>query len=109
MQIRPQYLNAKMVNTLSSKYKKDIATITELVDAFDPCGLIKSGSPPDEYECLTQQLLSCIYNNKSAQEIKELIIHEVDHHFGMPVTKLYEQEYHNHITDFIHQIERTFR
>jgi len=51
-------MEAKMSKELKSKYKKDFATLTELVNDFDPCGLIKSGASIDEYDCLTQQLLS---------------------------------------------------
>ncbi len=46
-------MGAKMDKELKSKYKKDFAALTELVNAFDPCGLIKVGAPLDEYDCLT--------------------------------------------------------
>ena len=71
-----------MSKELKSKYNKnDFATLTELVNDFDPCGLIKGDAPLDEYDCLTQHLLSYIYNNRTPQEIKDLIIHEVDEHY----------------------------
>ena len=101
-------MEAKMNKELKSKYKNDFATLTKLVNDFDPCGLIKSGAPLDEYDCLTQQLLSYIYNNRTRQEIKELIIKEVDEHFGMPVEKEYEVKYHNQIDKFIDTLRQTF-
>jgi len=101
-------MEVKMNKELNSKYKNDFVTLTELINDFDPCGLIKGGAPLDEYHCLTQQLLSYIYNNKTRQEIKDLIIHEVDEQFGMPVEKKYEVKYHNQIDKFIDTLEQTF-
>jgi hypothetical protein len=101
-------LEAKMDKELKSKYKKDFATLTRLINDFDPCELIKGGAPLDEYDCLTQQLLSYIYNNRTRQEIKDMIIREVDEHFGMPVENDYEIQYHNQINKFIDTIEQTF-
>jgi len=97
-----------MDKELKSKYKKDFAALTELVNAFDPCGLIKVGAPLDEYDCLTQQLLSYIYNKRTRQEIKELIIKEVDEHFGMPVEKEHEVKYHIQIDTFIDTLKQEF-
>ena len=53
-----------MNNGLKRKYKKDFAVLTELINSFDPCGLIGGGTPKDEYDCLAQQLISFIYNKK---------------------------------------------
>jgi len=101
-------MKAKLNKELKSNYKNDFAALTKLVNDFDPCELIKGGAPLDEYDCLTQQLLSSIYNNKSRQKIKDLIIHEVDEHFGMHVEKEYEIKYHNQIDKFIDSLEQTF-
>lgn len=98
----------KMDKELKSKYKKDFVALTKLVNDFDPCGLIKCGAPLDEYDCLTQHLLSYIYNNKTRQEFKDMIIREVDEHFGMPVEKEYEVKYHKQIDEFIDTLEQTF-
>ncbi len=73
-----------------------------------PCGLIKGGAPSDEYNCLTQQILSSIYNKKSRQEIKKLIIHEVDHHFEMPVEEKYKAKFNDSIDKFLTNLEQTF-
>ena len=99
---------AIMDQKLKSKYKKDFATLTKLVIAFDPCGLIFGGAPLDEYDCLTQQLLSSIYNGKTRLEIKEQIIYEVDHHFDMPVSKEYEAQFHKDIDKFIDTLKEYF-
>ncbi len=80
-----------MDKALKQKYKTDFATLTELVNSFDPCGLISSGAPSDEYDCLTQQLLSFVYSNKTRDEMKELILHEVEHHYGTPDIETLEE------------------
>lgn len=97
-----------MSNELKAKYKTDFATLTKLVNSFDPCGLIEGGAPPDEYNCLTEKILSSIYKKKTAQEIKELIIHEVDHHFEMPVEVKHKAKFNDSIDKFIMSIEQTF-
>lgn len=101
-------MEAIMNKELKSKYKSDFATLNKLVSDFDPCGLIKSGAPLGEYDCLTQQILSYIYNNRTRQEIKELIIKEVDEHFGMTIEREYEVKFHNQIDKFIDNLEQTF-
>ena len=97
-----------MNNELKAKYKTDFPALTKLINSFDPCGLIEGGAPSDEYDCLTQQILSFIYNKKSRHEIKELIIHEVDHHFGMPVNEKNKLKFSDDIDKFIMNIEQTF-
>lgn len=82
-----------MDKPLKQKYKADFATLTELVNSFDPCGLISGGAPSDEYDCLTQQLLSSVYSRKAREEMKELILHEIEHHFGTPDLATLEEPY----------------
>jgi effector-binding domain-containing protein len=67
---------------LKHKFKQDFNKVQEFVNEFDPCGLIYTGAPIDEYDCLTHQLLSAVYNGKTRIEIKDLILHEIEHHFG---------------------------
>jgi hypothetical protein len=64
------------------KFKNDFKIIQQLINLLDPCGLVKGGAPIDEYDCLTTQILSGLYQNKSKQEIADSIINELDHHFG---------------------------
>ncbi len=71
-----------MNKALKQKYKADFSILTELINSFDPCGLIGGGAPSNEYDCLTQQILNSVYNKRSRQELKELIHHEIEHHFG---------------------------
>jgi hypothetical protein len=43
---------------LKLKFKQDFDKAQSFVNDFDPCGLIYSGAPNDEYDCLTTQLKS---------------------------------------------------
>jgi len=71
-----------MNKELKAKYKQDFNKVLSLINEFDLCGLIKGGAPPDEYDCLADQILSCLYKKQSRSEIKELIINELVKHFG---------------------------
>jgi len=95
---------------LKHKFKQDFNQVQKFVNEFDPCGLISGGAPIDEYDCLTHQLLSAVYNGKTKTEIKDLILHEIEHHFETPdfetlkescKTKLY-----NDIESLIDKLER---
>ena len=96
-----------MDKEIKKKYKTNFAVLAKLVNSFDPCGLIKGGAPSDEYDCLTEQILSSIYNKKSTQEIKELIIHKVNCHFEMPVEEKHKAKFNDSIDKFIVDIEQT--
>ncbi len=101
-----------MDKALKQKYKTDFATLTELVNTFDPCGLIEGGAPPDEYDCLTEKLLSCAYNKKTRQEMKEMILHEIEHHFGTPdltvLDEPYKTQFYNDLDKLLNDIEKKF-
>jgi hypothetical protein len=70
---------------------------------FDPCGFIHYGAPIDEYDCLTNQLLSAAYASKTRNEIKDLILHEIEHHFGTPDLEILDEP---HKTNFYNDIEK---
>ncbi len=101
-----------MDKVLKQKYKTEFAAMTALVNTFDPCGLIEGGAPPDEYDCLTEKLVSSVYNKKSRQEIKDLIIHEIEHHFGTPdltvLTEPYKTQFYNDLDNLLTNIEKYF-
>jgi hypothetical protein len=67
---------------LKVKFKKDFTLVQDLFNSFDPCGLIQGGAPVDEYNCLTTQILSGLYQNIPKEELADLIITELDQHFG---------------------------
>jgi hypothetical protein len=87
------------------KYKDDFVIVQSLFNLLDPCGLIKSGSPIDEYDCLTTLILSVLYQNKSKQDIEDLIITELDHHFGT-INKLEISDvFRDDLNKFINEIK----
>ena len=65
-----------------AKYKSDFKNVQNLVNDFDPCGFIIGGATKDEYDSLTNILLSSIYNNKSKLEIQKIIIDEIENYYG---------------------------
>jgi hypothetical protein len=97
---------------LDGKSKNDFEKIQEFLNMFDPCGLISLGAPEDEYDCLTIQLLSSIYNRKTKTEIKELILHEIEFHFGTPDLEILEEPYktnfYNDLETFIDKLKQHF-
>jgi hypothetical protein len=101
-----------MDKAIKQKYKADFATIVELVNSFDPCGLIGGGAPSDEYDCLTQQLLSSVYSNKTRQEMKDLIIHEIEHHFGTPdlatLDEPYKTQFYTDLDKLLNDLDEKF-
>lgn len=72
------------ITELKQQFKQDFDKAQSFVNEFDPCRLIYTEAPIDEYYCLTTQLLSAVYNRKTRTEIKDLILHEIEHHFETP-------------------------
>ena len=95
---------------LKHKFKQDFNKVREFVNEFDPCGLISGGAPIDEYDCLTHQLLSSVYNGRTRTEIKDFILHEIGHHFEThnPETlkEPYKTNLYNDIEMLIDKLER---
>ena len=83
----------KMNNELKIKYETDFNKIRLHVNEFDPIGLIKGGAPIDEYDCLTNKILSNLYKKTPREEIKKIIIHEIEDHFGAGNLNKFEEPY----------------
>src|SRR6267154_2571952 len=79
------------MNDLKSKYKQDFEQIRTHMNEFDPCGLIALGSPIDEYDYLTNKILSSVYRGESRDKIKETILFELEGYFGEDVKTFLEQ------------------
>ena len=75
-----------MNSNLKRKYKTAFLDIRLAINKFDPLGLIKMGAPIDEYDCISNQLLSYIAADKSIQEITIMIENEFVTHFGDQVS-----------------------
>jgi hypothetical protein len=72
-----------MDKQLKTKYKIDFSITSAIVNEFDICGLITGEAPNDEYDSLTNIILSSIYNKKSHSETKEKLIQLLTDYFGM--------------------------
>jgi hypothetical protein len=68
---------------LKTKYKIEFGITSAIVNEFDLCGLITGGAPNDEYDSLTNVILSSIYNKKAHSETKERLIQLLTNYFGM--------------------------
>jgi hypothetical protein len=97
---------------LKNRYKEDFKKVTEFVNEFDPCGFIHFGAPEDEYDCLTNHILSSVYQNKTRDEIRSVILDEIDHHFGTPDRTIMlepeKAEFYKDIETLLNKLERHF-
>jgi len=86
-----------------------VTLIQELINEFDPCCLISLGAPDNEYDCITHQLISKLYNGRSKIELKELILHEIKNHFGFPdldkLNDVQKLNFYNDLDSFLVKIE----
>ena len=97
---------------LKNKFKHDFNTVQVFVNEFDPCGLICGGAPDDEYDCLTTQLLSSVYNGKTKTEIRDLVLNELKYHFGIPELETIKEpnktNFYNDLDIFIDKLKQHF-
>jgi hypothetical protein len=97
-------------NKLKQKFKTDFDKVRKFINEFDPCGLLFNGAPIDEYDSLTYQLLSSVYNGKTRIEIKDLILHEIENYFGTPnletLIEPNKTEFYNDIEKLISKLEQ---
>jgi hypothetical protein len=68
--------------TLKQKINIIKKQITKSINEFDPCSLISSGAPIDEYDCLTDKLIQMLFDKKNKEEMKKNILSELENHFG---------------------------
>lgn len=98
---------------LKQKYKDDFAKVTLLVNEFDACGFIKIGAPSDEYESLVNKILAHIYDNKTREEIKKMIIHEIEFYFGCLDLSVMKEPYlanfHNDLDRLLDNLEKAMK
>jgi hypothetical protein len=102
-----------MNTMLKQNYKANFSIMQELVNKFDPCGLIEGGAPIDEYDCLTEKILIAVQHKKESKEIGDLIIFEIEHHFGTPDLKVlaepYKTQFYNSLSGLLTEIEIHFK
>lgn len=67
--------------------KEERKKLSQLVNTWDPLGLISSGSPEDEYDCLSDKIYSMLNRNVPEVEMICEIAEELRDHFGSPIQK----------------------
>jgi len=62
---------------------------------------------------LTNLLLSAIYNGKTRIEVKDLILREIEHHFGSPeietLPEPYKRKFNDDIEELINELEQKIK
>lgn len=66
-----------------SASRGEVGDLNQMVNEWDPLGLIEDGAPEDEYDCLVQKIYSLLQKESSPKAIEELILDELESHFGM--------------------------
>ena len=74
-----------MDNQKNEIWETDFNFIREQVNEWDPCSLINTGAPKDEYDSLTFKILSGLKNEKADKELKGEVIDLLDDYYGLPV------------------------
>lgn len=87
---------------LKNAYKNQYELVKNLINKFDPCGLIQAGAPDDEYDCLTTELISLVFKGTTIERIKKLIVDEMRDHFGvdLPTKEPYLSKFDNDLNEF---------
>jgi hypothetical protein len=63
--------------------KRRMRELQELVNEWDPAGLLAIGAPKDEYDCLVGPILSRLARSATAPELAEWVTSHVADHFGV--------------------------
>jgi hypothetical protein len=58
--------------------------LQDLIDQWDPVGLLRIGAPPDEYDCLAAPMLGRLAKSATASELSEWLTSYCKEHFGVP-------------------------
>ena len=65
---------------LKNKYQADIQVVRRLVNQFDPCGFV-SYCGDEEYDDMNNQILSYFYDNKTRQQIRDMILDKIQNYY----------------------------
>ena len=97
---------------IKAKLQRDMTVVRSLINEFDPCGLINAGAPSDEYDCMNGGVLRMVYDRKPLQEIKDYMVHKIEHHFGTPdlsvLDEPYKAEFYRDLDKVIDGLEHHF-
>jgi hypothetical protein len=56
--------------------------MTEMVNAWDPVGLLEMGAPPDEYDCVVGDVLRALERGDSPERLAGFLVTHIGEHFG---------------------------
>lgn len=56
--------------------------MTDLVNEWDPIGLLAMGCPPDEYDCVVGDVLRALERGDGAAQLSDFLAAHLAEHFG---------------------------
>lgn len=78
--------------------RQRLRELRDLVNAWDPIGLIAAGAPEDEYECLVGPVLRLLEQGVSQEVIGSYVAGECRDHFGAPIAESSAREFAARVT-----------
>ena len=103
-----------MDKQLRQAYRDDFEKMRTLINEFDPCSFINGGAPDDEYDALTHKTLSHIYLGKTRDEIKRMIMSDLEFYYGcadetkFQENKEFERLFKADFEKFLDKLDATF-
>lgn len=70
---------------IKSNYRDISEKTRQLVNEWDPCSFIEAGAPKDEYDALTNKILSGVINQIEPAHLRNEVIEILDNYYGTPV------------------------
>lgn len=62
---------------------RPVAALRDLLNAWDPIGVVADGGPQDEYDCLIAPMLDELESGAGPARLAAFLRHELDDHFGL--------------------------
>ena len=62
---------------------RPVAALRELLNAWDPIGVVRGGGPEDEYDCLITPMLDHLDGGAESPEVAAFLRFELEDHFGL--------------------------
>ena len=67
--------------------EKHTQELRDLLNKWDPVGLIAAGAPKDEYDCLLGKMIRLLVDDSDEETIVESLSREFPEHFGVEMPK----------------------
>lgn len=62
---------------------RPVAALRDLLNAWDPIGVVADGGPQDEYDCLIAPMLDELSSGAGPAGLAAFLRRELDEHFGL--------------------------